>query len=306
MKKSKLLCVLVGFLLCLAVLGGLVSPQLASADSEEEEEEELVPEPEFELQAKHPSLEGPADTTFEFEIGFAYRHGEQPLDFDLSTSAPEGWLVYIAESSYNKDKRITAVRLETYSVAEKVVLIAIAPFWLFPEPGDYTITVDAVSEELSDSVDLTARITARYGLAAETSSGRLNIKATAGKESSLSIVVTNTGTAVLDRVSFSSSKPSGINNEEWKVVFTPDKIEKLGPLEQQEVEVTISPPSKTIAGDYMTTLKFDTDPDPSSQPPELDIRVMVSTPTTWGVIGAVIVVAVVAGVVLVFRRYGRR
>jgi len=279
---------------------------VVSADSEEEEEEELVPEPVFELQAKHPSLEGPADTTFEFEVGFAYRHGTQPLDCELITTAPEGWLAYIAESSYNKDKRITAVRLETYSVAEKVVVIAIAPFWLFPEPGDYTIKVDAVSEELSDSVDLTARITARYDFVVETSSGRLNTKATAGKESSLSIVLTNTGTAVLDRVSFSSSKPSGINNEEWKITFEPDKVEGLGPWEQEEVEVTINPPSKTIAGDYMTVLKFDSDPDPSSEPPKLDIRVTVSTPTKWGLIGAFIVVAVIAGVVLVFRRYGRR
>jgi len=303
MKKSKLLCLLVSFTLCLTVLGGLVSPQVASADPEEEEP---APEPVFELQAKYPSMEGPADTTFEFEIGFAYRQGKQALDFELIATAPEGWLVYIAESSYNKDKRITAVRLETYSVAEKVVVIAVAPFWLFPEPGDYTITVDAVSEELSDSVDLTARITARYDFVVETSSGRLNTKATAGKESSLSIVLTNTGTAVLDRVSFSSSKPSGINNEEWKVTFEPDKVEGLGPWEQQEVEVTISPPSKTIAGDYMTTLKFDSDPDPSSEPPKLDIRVTVSTPTKWGLIGAFIVVAVIAGVVLVFRRYGRR
>ena len=306
MKRSKLFCLLVSFTLCLAVFGGLVYPQVVSAASEEEEEEELVPEPVFELQAKHPSLEGPADTTFEFEIGFAYRQGKEALDFELITTAPEGWLAYIAESSYNKDKRITAVRLETYSVAEKVVVIAIAPFWLFPEPGDYTIKVDAVSEELSGSVDLTARITARYGFAVETSSGRLNTKATAGKESSLSIVVTNTGTAVLDRMSFSSSKPSGINNEEWKVTFKPDNIEGLGPWEEQEVEVTISPPSKTIAGDYMTVLKFDSDPDPSSEPPELDIRVTVSTPTKWGLIGAFIVVAVIAGVVLIFRRYGRR
>ena len=103
MKRSKLLCLLVSFILCLALFGGVTYPQVVSAD---EEEEEPAPEPVFELQAKHPSLEGPSDTTFEFEIGFAYRHGEQPLDFELTATGPEGWLVYIAESSYNKDKRI--------------------------------------------------------------------------------------------------------------------------------------------------------------------------------------------------------
>jgi len=306
MNKSKLACLIACVTLCLATFGGLIGQPIASAQAEEEEAP--PPEETFELQAKYPALSGPADTTFEFEVGLSYRYGEGPREFELHTTGPEGWLTYVCESSYQKDKQLTAIRLETYSVSEKVLVVAIAPFWLFPEPGDYTIEMEAVSEDLSlkDSIDLTATITARYNLAVETTSGRLNTKATAGKESSFSITVTNVGTATLDKVTFSSTRPSGIGNEEWKVTFDPEKIEALAPLDNKEIEVTVKPPAKTIAGDYMTTLKFDTDPDLSTEPPKLEIRVTVSTPTKWGWIGAGIIVAVIAGLVVGFRRFGRR
>ncbi len=305
MNKFRLACLIGCFTLCLATFGGLLNQPIASAQSEEEEEAP-PPEETFELQAKYPALSGPADTTFEFEVGLSFLHGKEPREFELRTTGPEGWLTYIAQSTYEKDKQLTAIRLETYSVSEKVVVIAIAPFWLFPEPGDYTVVLEAASGDLKDSVELTATITARYNLAAETTSGRLNTKATAGKESSFSITVTNTGTAALDKVTFSSTRPSGIANQEWKVTFNPENVEALAPLDEKEIEVTVKPPSKTIAGDYMTTLKFDAEPELSAEPPKLEIRVAVSTPTRWGWIGAGIIVAVIAGLVLGFRRFGRR
>lgn len=307
MNKTKLACLIACVTLCLATFGGLLNQPIASAQAEEEEEAP-PPEETFELQAKYPALSGPADTSFEFEVGLSFRYGKEPREFQLRTTGPEGWLTYVCESSYQKDKQLTAIRLETYSVSEKVLVVAMAPFWLFPEPGDYTIEMEAVSEDLSlrDSIGLTATITARYNLAAETTSGRLNTKATAGKESSFSIIVTNIGTATLDKVTFSSTKPSGIGNEEWSITFKPDKIEALHPWDEQEIEVTVKPPSKTIAGDYMTTLKFDAEPELSAEPPKLEIRVTVSTPTKWGWIGAGIIAAVIAGLVVGFRRFGRR
>lgn len=306
MNKSKLACLIACLALCFATFGGLIGQPIASAQTEEEEEPP-PPEPTFELQAKYPALSGPADTIFEFEVGLSYRHGKEPREFELSATGPtKEWITYVCESSYKKDKQLTAIRLEPYSVSEKILVVAIAPFWLFPEPGDYTVELEAASEDLGDSIDLTATITARYGLAVETTSGRLNTKATAGKESSFSIVVTNAGTATLDKVSFSASKPSGIGSEEWKVTFDPEKIEALDPLDKKEIEVTVKPPSKTIAGDYMATLKFDTEPELSAEPPKLEIRVTVSTPTKWGWIGAGIIAAVIAGLIVGFRRWGRR
>ena len=293
--------------LCVVFVGAaFVAPVAVMADEGDTEAPPVIPD-ELQVNAKFPSMTGPADSTFKFEVEFTFRtQNPQGEDFDLTVSGPTGWLTYIAESSYKLDSQISAIHLEPYAVKQPVIVVAVAPFWLYPEPGDYPIEFRATSPNVDEAVNMTATITARYGVSAETTSGRLNTKTTAGNAATFNVKVINSGTAVLDNVSLSSSKPSGIASEQWTVKYEPEKIENLGPGEEQEVEVSITPPSKTIAGDYMVTLKFDGDPALSSAPPSLDIRVSVATKTAWGIIGAVIVVLVIGGLVWAFREFGRR
>jgi Predicted membrane protein len=269
-------------------------------------EEGSPPKESIELDAKYPIRPGPADTKFEFEVNLLYIGGDEPCDFDLSVTGPVGWAAIIQQSTY-EEKQIASVRLNPFKyTSESVVVVAMSPFWLYPEPGDYTIKFEAVEAKTGkpkNSIDLTARITARYGIFAESNleGGRLNIKAKAGDESYLPITVTNTGTAALDKITFSSTKPEG-----WSTTFKPEKIESLSPGDKQEVEVTVKPASKTIAGDYMIALSFDSDPKPSTAPSKLNIRVTVGTSTKWGWIGVGIVIAVIAGLAVTFTRLGRR
>jgi uncharacterized membrane protein len=306
MRNSRFVRFVTAALCVLFVGAAFIAPVAVMADEGDTEAPPVVPD-ELHVNAKFPSMTGPADSTFKFEVEFTFktqnRLGE---DFDLTVSGPPGWLTYIAESSYKLDSQISAIHLEPYAVKQPVIVVAVAPFWLYPEPGDYPIEFRATSPNVDEVVNMTATITARYGVSAETTSGRLNTKTTAGNAATFNVKVINSGTAVLDNVSFASSKPSGIANEQWVVKYEPEKIENLGPGEEQEVEVSITPPSKTIAGDYMVTLKFDGDPALSSAPPKLDIRVSVATKTAWGIIGAVIVVLVIGGLVWAFREFGRR
>jgi uncharacterized membrane protein len=305
MHSSRLLKFFLTILSVTLIAGAVLAPVAVMAA--DEEEETTTPPETLLVNAKFPSMTGPADSTFKFEIEFTYRTtntvGE---DFDLTVSGPQGWLLYCAESTYKLDSQVSAIHLEPYSVKQPVVVVAVAPFWLYPEPGDYPITLNITSENIEESVDLVATITARYGLDADTVNGRLNTKTTAGKAATFGINVYNTGTAVLDKVALTSTRPSGIANEEWKVEFEPKEIEALQPGDDVEVQVSITPPDKTIAGDYMVKLKFDGDPDLSSEPPALDIRVSVATKTAWGIIGAVIVVLVIGGLVWAFKEFGRR
>lgn len=285
------------------MFGGLINPQTTVKAAEGQAS---PPEGKIELDTKYPIRPGPSDTTFDFGVELLYTGGEEPRTFELSATGPTGWATRIQQSTYETNE-VSAIRLDPGKLyPEKVVVVAMAPFWLFPEPGDYTIKLEAAAGEIEGSIDLTARITARYDFAAETETGRLNIKATAGKESHLTLNITNTGTATLDKITFSSNKPSGIGGEEWSITFKPDEVEALEPGDKQEVKVTVTPPSKAIAGDYMTTLRFDSKPKPSMEPPKLDIRVAVGTSTKWGWIGAGIVIAVIAGLVVGFRQLGRR
>lgn len=300
MNKIKLACAIFSLTLCLAIFGGLTNHQITMA---QDDREAPPPEEKIELDTKYPVLSGAADTTFEFEVELNYTGGDKEKVFELRVSGPSGWATVIQQSTY-ETKQISSIKLDPMGYPETIVVMAMAPFWLYPEPKDYTITFEAAEATTGNpknSLELTARITARYGFSAETTEGRLNMKAKAGEDGYLPIVITNSGTATLDKITFSSTKPEG-----WSITFKPEKIEALAPGAEQEIEVAIKPPSNTIAGDYMTTLRFDSEPESSSEPPKLDIRVTVTTPTRWGWIGAGIVVAVIAGLVVTFTRLGRR
>jgi len=88
-------------------------------------------------------------------------------------------------------------------------------------------------------------VTARDEFELHTATGRLNTEVTAGEDNHLSIRLVNTGTAAIEDITLSSSKPEG-----WSITFTPDKVDSLEPGLSQEVDVVIKPPRKTIAGDY--------------------------------------------------------
>ncbi len=279
-----------------SVVAGL--PQETSPE-EEQEEERLA------LSTKYPSLAGPANNTFEFKVDMIYIGGDESKNFNLSVTAPSGWTSAIQESTY-EEQEIARIRLNPSYTPTSVTVITTAPYWLYPEPGDYTITfeaTEAVSGTPSASIDFTAKITARYGL--KTSSalegGRLNIKTNAGSEGYLPITITNSGSAALDKVTFSSTKPDG-----WNITFQPNEIEALSAGDSREVGVSITPPANTISGDYMVNLNFSSDPETSTAPSQINIRVTVATSTKWGWIGVGIVIAVIVGLAVIFSRMGRR
>ncbi len=294
MNKFKLTCLLVSIVFSLAIFGAFINQPIVAAQGGE-----------VELNAKYPVMPGPVDASFTFDVDLTYSGGKEPLTFELSAEGPPDWTVEIQQSYQAAE--ISAIRLDpTATYPETIKVVATAPYWLLPEPGDYTITLSAAAGEIKGSVDLTARVTARYDFSAKTESGMLNIKATAGKESYLTVIITNLGTAPLNQITFSSVKPTSIASEAWSITFNPDKIENLKPGDVRQVEAIIKPPPKTIAGDYMTTLEFDSDPKTSIEPPSLDIRVTVGTSTKWGWIGAGIVIAVIVGLFVGFRQLGRR
>ena len=66
--------------------------------------------------------------------------------------------------------------------------------------------------------------------------GLLSARATAGKESSVPVVVTNTGTAPAENIQLSGNAPSG-----WKITFEPKTIERIAPKEHKEVQALITP-----------------------------------------------------------------
>jgi uncharacterized membrane protein len=265
-----------------------------------QEEEEAPPEM-ITLTATYSKIEAIAGAGFEFEVSLLYTGGTEARTFDLTVSGPQDWNTYITPT-YPTDKQILDILLQPPQPYQtptptKILIHVSPPYWLLPEPGEYPVTVEATSGEVSGSIDLTAVITASYQMALTTPDGRLNTTATAGRDNNFTIEVLNNGSAAIDDITFSSSKPT-----DWTVEFSPDKIDSVAALDSQTVEVNIKSPAKTIAGDYQITI---TAKGKQAQD-DVAIRVSVETPTIWGWVGVAIIVVVIAGLVYVFMRFSRR
>ena len=127
--------------------------------------------------------------------------------------------------------------------------------------------------------------------------GVLSGRAEAGKEASIPLVITNTGTAPADEIELSSSAPSG-----WKIEFDPKTIDRIAQNQNKEVQVRVTPPEKAIAGDYAPTFSVASRGENAST----QFRVAVGTSTMWGLIGLGIVGVALLIMLAAVARFGRR
>ena len=276
---------------------------ISEGEPEDEPEPELISEGEPEaledvaLLPNFPTVESIAGGEFVFEMEVLYV-GPAPKVFDMRTTAPVGWEVHMTPK-YEADKKISSIGLKpSFGAGETIRVVANAPFWPLPEPGEYPIIIEAVSDTISRSVELTAEITARYYLDTVPANEQYNTTTRAGDDNVFSIKVRNLGTAAIENVQFSSDKPDG-----WAIEFTPDKIDAIEAIDEQAVDINIKPPPKTVAGDYLISLRAS---GKQTVADEIDIRVTVETPTVWGWVGVAIIVIVVIGLSFVFMRFSRR
>jgi len=140
-------------------------------------------------------------------------------------------------------------------------------------------------------------LTGTYRLDAGTQTGLLSLEALRGKEANLSFYVKNSGSAPLNNVRFLSFKP-----ENWKVEFSPEKIDTLAPEALEQIEVTITPTDQALVGDYSVGLSAEA----GKVSKTLEFRVTVKASAAWAWIGIGIIALVIAGLVILFIRLGRR
>jgi uncharacterized membrane protein len=267
-------------------------PGIALAQDEEKKiEEKIILRPDF------PTIESIAGGDFEFKVEFTYI-GEEPKVFDIRITAPKGWEVYMTPR-YEKERKITSINLKpAITGGEELRLVATAPFWPLPDPGEYKIKLEAISDTIQADTELTAKVTAKYFLDTVSANELYNTTARAGEDNVFSIKVRNLGTDAIDNIKFTPNKPDG-----WAVEFTPEKIDVLEAIDEQAIDVHIKPPPKTVAGDYMISLRAS---GKQATADEISIRVTVETPTIWGWVGVAIILIVVIGLVVIFMRFSRR
>jgi len=238
-----------------------------------------------------PELRGTAKTTFEYQLGIKNESGKK-VTVSLAATAPQNFDATFTEQYGSQE--LNAVPLDAGQ--SKDVKLKVKP----PNTtaaGKYKVQAKVQAEDSVATTDLGLDITGQPKLDITGREGLMSGRAEAGKETSIAIVVSNTGTAAAEDVELSGSGPSG-----WKVVTEPKTIDRIPPNETKEVQALITPTAKAIAGDYVTTLRANWRGDSSNA----TFRVAVTTSTMWGIIGAGLIGVALLVMVGAVARFGRR
>ncbi len=240
---------------------------------------------------EYPFQEGPSGTTFTFNTTLV-NNGADTQSYNLSAQAPSGWQVSFKPSG--ETTQIAAIDID--SAGTQGISVTVVP----PanvEAGEYKIPVTAVSSKETMNLDLNVNITGTYGLEVTTPTGLLSMDTSAGKESAVTLNVINNSNVTLENISLTSSAPAG-----WTVEFDNSTIESLDAGATKEVVAHITPSEDAMTGDYVTSISASVAETSASA----DFRVTVKTATVWGIVAVAIILALIAGLGYVFKKYGRR
>jgi uncharacterized membrane protein len=238
-----------------------------------------------------PELRGTSRSTFEYQLTLKNESGKR-IVASLAATAPPNFEVSFTEQYGSQE--LNAVPLDANQ--SKDVKLKIRP----PNsigPGPQKIVARATAEDATVTADLGLDITGTPKIELAGREGLLSARAAAGQETTIPVVVTNTGTAPAEAVEMSGSGPSG-----WKVEADPKVIDRIPPNENKEVQFRITPTAKAVAGDYVTSMRASARGESASQ----TFRVAVATSTQWGIIGVGIIGVALLVLVGAVARFGRR
>ena len=238
-----------------------------------------------------PQLRGNVKSSFDYQLSIKNDSGKK-LTISLSAQAPQNFDTVFTEQYGSQELNAVPVDAgQTKDVKLKVTSPNTAP------AGDYKVTARVSAEDASATADLGLTITGQPKLEISGREGLVSTRASAGKETTVPIVVTNNGTAPADDIQLSGSAPSG-----WKITFDPKTIERIAPSDNKEVQALITPTEKAIAGDYVTTMRASARGESASS----TFRVTVTTSTMWGIAGVGIIGVALLVMVGAVARFGRR
>jgi len=238
-----------------------------------------------------PDLRGNAKSSFEYQLSIKNDSGKK-LTVALAAEAPENFDVSYTEQYGSQE--LSAVPIDAGQ--SKDVKLKVRPPSTVAA-GKYKVTARVVAEDASVTTDLGLEVSGQPRIDLSGREGVLSTRATAGQETIVPIVLTNTGDAAAEDISLSGTAPTG-----WKVTFDPKAVDKIAPNDTKEVQALITPPPQAIAGDYQTTLRANWRGDSASS----TFRVSVATATTWGIVGVGIIGVALLVMVGAVARFGRR
>lgn len=242
-----------------------------------------------ELTTDQANLEGHADSTFTYTVNLQNRTANKQ-NYALNADAQAGWDVTFTSGG----KQVSSVEIE--AGASQSITVDVKPPAEVTE-GSFSIPIRASNSSTSSELALEAVITGSYGLELTTPSGLLSTNVNAGGSKTIELLVKNTGTAPLSDINLSADTPV-----DWEVSFNPKTIENLPAGKSTTVEAKLTSSDKAIAGDYVTSLKAVA----AEASSDAQFRVAVKGSMLWGWIGVLVILAILGGIYVLIRKYGRR
>ncbi|MFH2045303.1 MAG: NEW3 domain-containing protein [Pseudomonadota bacterium] len=243
------------------------------------------------LTSSYPEIQGTSDSTFKFTIDIdSTLIDDTPLE--LSAQGPDGWITNF-KPSY-EDKYISSLRIKVNE--RRTLNVEVRPS-SNAKAGRYPINVIINTPKAKLETPLTVILTGTYSLDVRTAGGLLSLDAKQGKPSNISFYIKNTGSAENGNIKFMTFKP-----ENWKVEFKPEIIDVIEPGDMKQVEMSITPYEDALVGDYSVGV----DVVGEKVTKNIELRTTVKASAAWGWIGIGIIVLVIAGLFVLFRRFGRR
>jgi len=238
-----------------------------------------------------PELRGTARSNFEYQVAIKNDSGKR-LVVALAADAPRNFETSFTEAYGSQE--LNAVPIDAGQ--SKDVKLKVRP----PNTigaGRYPVAMRATAEDAEAKADMALEVTGQPRLDITGRDGLVSARATAGAETSIPVLVTNSGTAPADQIELAGTAPSG-----WKITFEPKQIDRIAPNANQEVQALVTPAAKAITGDYVTTVRATS----RGESANANFRITVMTATQWWIAGAGIIGIALLVMVGAVARFGRR
>jgi len=241
--------------------------------------------------SKLPSLRGSPKSNFEYTLTIKNDSGRN-LVASFAAEAPANFETSFTEAYGSQE--LSSIPIEAGQ--SKDIKLKVRPPSTV-DAGHFPVRVTVNAEDASAKTELALDIAGQPQLQVAGRDGLLSARAVAAQQSSIPIVVSNTGTAPAENIALAASAPTG-----WKVTFEPATIDRLVPGKDAEVQALVTPSDKSLAGDYMTTVRATSRGENASS----QFRITVATSTVWGMAGAGVIGIALLLMLGAVARFGRR
>lgn len=251
------------------------------------------PKPCIELTAVPPYLDVYAGSSVRFKIKVSNTGGYDQLLNLTVEGVPDGLKTWFED--VNKQE-ITKVYVDAGGSKEFYVVVSVPKEYKL---GSYSFTVSAADVNVRGVTDLTLNILGLYQLTITTTNfySSLNV----GGETTFDITIKNTGTQEITNVRVipvTGSIPDG-----FTVDVTPSYTSSLRADEECTFTITIKTEADVNAGNYYIDFNVLSD---QAESKTFTLRVEVFHQTSWIVYGGVLIMVAVIGLLIVYRKIGRR